>query len=231
MAATVTASANVDNGSTSGTTITVSVTIASGDNCVVFTAGGYDPTSRLSATATINGSAMTRLEENYNSTGGPVTGQHSTIFVMYSDDANWPGTGTFSCVATFTGNLQQKGAVAALAGVDVGGTPSAGSTSGNNATASRDTTVSLTVGSETIDQAFNGNGVSWSGSSVVLNGATGDGIQLMYINTYSNSNSGAGTGDTIHESTSNGGSSSSLILLSRVVSAGGSTRNRMIVTG
>jgi hypothetical protein len=199
------------NGGTS-TAHTWSIDITGGDTILILD-GGFAGANRAISSVTIDGNTVTGTNIVESDDGA----RNAGAYIFYNTDSNWPvSDGTYSVVCNWSNSLQERGACLLLSGVDISGTPVAGS--GTDVAAG--TTASITVGSDTIDQAYDAS-VSKACVAASINASTGNGLQFMYCNTYSAADSGAGTGDTIQEFARNSTASSSYVALYRTLTVGG----------
>lgn len=171
-----------------GNDVSVSITIPAGANAVVAGAGGFD--NETVTGITLDGGAMENMVSGQNGTA-----QFGGLFYMDDQDVNWPGTGTFTLLASLSG-----------------------STGGDNrhilATCLQDVDTS-TVGYRTGVES-NGNG---DDPSVSLTGMDANTDLMIALAIHFEKETATATGGTDIIEVDNGGSASSSLLLEETPTA------------
>lgn len=113
------------------------MTVDADATCILLLVGGYDDAAMQPGTASITSGGSGSLT-NVNSEGNSAYSgvQYCTCFVMYDDDANWPGTGAITVTWNAQGGNfgQVRGQLMQWRDVDTAGTPSPANNIGSSDT-------------------------------------------------------------------------------------------------
>lgn len=163
----------------SGSSVSVSLTVPAGATRIVVCEGGFDTTQQDCTGVAAGGNALTQIGTNVHDGG-----RHASMWEMRDSDANWPGTGPVTIVATNSGS-RTSAHIVAFCLTDSDDVAASGAQTGTGSSATPSLTVTSASGDLVIGMfgTYSAARGAASGSDSEIDwydGSTGDASLLVF---------------------------------------------------